>query len=819
MTKAPESNVRIAAALRAVERAESYAAVERAEAYVAVERAEPRGAVLNTATAEKISSEFLDAQMALSAPRVLMSELKILLQTSYAPHEKLMAIVQKVITVLRADAGACFLTRPGEMLEVYASIGFPRDGQDMPAIGVGDGLIGDIAAQGSPYFVPDLQARPETAAPRPETGMGVFKSFCGVPVLRSGRILGVLSIQNKLPRHYGEDVIDVLQTVAIILAELIVAGGIISRKEISSVSASGQKPNQIAGVSLGRGLAIGTVVLYEPPVGMNEILVDDTKTQKMRLSAALASMHDAIDRMLNRNNGLAGSESRDILEAYQMFARDRGWLAKIEATVEKGLSAEAAVQRVQNETRARMSQMSDAYIRDRLQDMEDLSNRLLSHLVRQGGQRVSDTIPDNIILVARSLGPAALLDYDHRRLKAVVLEKGSHSNHVAIVARALGIPIVGQCRDVMGNINTGDQAIIDGDNGTVYINPSEYIIDLYTKSLESRASRSKLYRRQVQQQSVTADGTTVQVMMNAGLMNEIDSVQGTGADGVGLFRTELSFMGWPKYPLVVTQAELYGKIMDKMGDKPIIFRTLDIGGDKPLPYFKAPDEDNPALGWRAVRIGMDRPAVLRTQFRAFIRASRGRAIKIMLPFVTEVAEFDRAFELLEMEKNRARQNGILVPDKIELGVMLEVPALVWQLDALLQRVSFVSVGTNDLMQYMFAADRGNQAMRGRYDVLSPAMLAVLKHIADKCNAAKVPVGVCGEMAGNPLEAMVLIALGYQSLSIPAQSIENIKVMIPTLDCGKLRPYLDYLMQLRVHSLRERLLCFARDHKTHIPAVI
>jgi phosphotransferase system enzyme I (PtsP) len=783
-----EGNLRIAAALTAAE----------------------RGA------AEKISSEFLDAQMALSAPRMLMSELKVMMQSPLPPTEKLHEIVKKAVTGLRGDAGACFITRPGEMLEVYASVGFGDLVHAFKPVRLGDGLIGDIAAQASPYFLSDLHARPETAAARPETGMGSFKSFCGVPILRGGRVLGVLSVQNRLPRHYGEDVIDILQTIAIILSELIIGGDIISRREISSVSALGQKPNQVSGVSLGRGLAIGTVVLYEPPISMNEILVDDTKAQKMRLSAALASMHDAIDRMLNRNTGLAGSESRDILEAYQMFARDRGWLAKIEATVEKGLSAEAAVQRVQNETRARMMQMSDAYIRDRLQDMEDLSNRLLSHLVRQGGQRASDAIPDNIVLVARSLGPAALLDYDHRRLKAVVLEKGSHTNHVAIVARALGIPIIGQCRDVMGVINTGDQAIIDGDNGTVYINPSEYIIDLFTKSLESRASRSRLYRKQMQQQSITADGTTVGVMMNAGLMSEIDAVQTVGADGVGLFRTELSFMGWPKYPLVVTQAELYGKIMDKMGDKPIVFRTLDIGGDKPLPYFKAPEEDNPALGWRAVRIGMDRPAVLRTQFRAFIRASRGRQIKIMLPFVTEVAEFDRARQLLEMEKIRARNNGIVVPDKIELGVMLEVPSLVWQLDALLKTVSFVSVGTNDLMQYMFAADRGSQSMRNRYDVLSPAMLAVLKHIADKCRAAKVPVGVCGEMAGHPLEAMVLIALGYQTLSIPAQSVETVKFMIPTLDCTRLRPYLDHLMQLRDHSLRERLLSFARDHKVHIP---
>jgi phosphotransferase system enzyme I (PtsP) len=292
-------------------------------------------------------------------------------------------------------------------------------------------------------------------------------------------------------------------------------------------------------------------------------------------------------------------------------------------------------------------------------------------------------------------------------------------------------------------------------------------------------------------------------------------VQNTGAEGIGLFRTELSFMGWKKYPLVVTQAELYGKIMDRMDGKPIVFRTLDIGGDKPLPYIQAPVEENPALGWRAVRIGMDRPAVLRTQFRAFIKGAKGRDLKIMLPLVTEVAEYDRARVLLEMEKTRARRNGTPLPEKIELGVMLEVPALIWQLDTLLETVDFISVGTNDLMQYLHAADRGSDIMRNRYDTLSPAMLRVLKSIADQCKKAGVPLSICGEMAGLPLEAMVLIVLGYEVLSVPAPAVEAIKTMIPTLDTQLLLPYLEQLMKSREHSLRERLLSFARDHQINV----
>ena len=755
---------------------------------------------------EKATSRFLDAQVALAAPRQMMARLRDLMAGQEPSHTKLDGIVKAVASELRADSCVCHILKAGEVLELFSEAGLPEGDAYQQKGRVGEGLIGDVAASAAPLIVADLQDAP-----------GGFHSFCGVPVLRGGRVRGVLSIQSKLQRNYGEEVVEIMQTVAMLAAELIVAGGFVTRTESDAGFASGEKPTYVEGISLGRGLAIGTAVLYEPGIGMQDIVVDDPAQQKMRLRRAVAGMHDAIDSMLNRHaTSLGGTESRDILEAYQMFARDRGWLARIEAAIDKGLSAEAAVQRVQNETRARMMQMNDAYIRERLQDIEDLSNRLLSHLVRENKDISQAELPDNIILIARSLGPAALLDYDHSKLKGVILEKGSHSNHVAIVARALGIPVVGQCGDILSFADAGDQVIVDGDHGVVYLRPSVYVMDLYTRSIESRAQRSSLYRRQVQQQSVTKDGVKVSVLMNAGLLAEANTLQVTGADGIGLFRTELSFMGWQKYPLVVTQAELYGKIMDQAAGKPVTFRTLDIGGDKPLPYFKAPsEEENPAMGWRAVRIGMDRPAVLKTQFRAFIRGSKGRPLRIMLPLVTEVAEFDRARDLLEMEKARARKYGFPVPEKIELGAMIEVPALLWQLDTLLETADFVSVGTNDLMQYLYAADRGNNAVRNRYDSLSPAMLRVLKSIADQCRAAGKPASVCGEMAGQPLEAMVLIALGYQALSVPAQSVEAIKMMIPTLDTASLLPYLEQLMKSREHSLRERLQSFARDHNVDV----
>lgn len=752
--------------------------------------------------------------MAFAAPKKLLAALRDIMAGEAVPDAKLSEIIDLVARELRGDVCACFIMRPGEMLELFSARGLPVEQLRQVKIHVGEGPIGDTAATMLPLVQPDLLDLAQYT-PRAETGNGQFRALAAVPIVRGGRVHGVLALQNRLPRPYGDEVVEIMQTVAMVLAELIVAGGLVARQEIHAGYASGKKPTHIEGVSLGRGLAIGTAVMYEPSLTMENIVADNSKEQKMRLRQAVAAMHAAIDGMLSKSRALSGTESHDILEAYQMFAKDRGWMKRIEAAIEKGLSAEAAVASVQNDTRVRMAQMPDRYIRERLQDLEDLSNRLLSHLMRQSRIFQPEEQPEKIILIARSMGPAALLDYDHKKLQGVILEKGSHSNHVAIVARALGVPVVGQCADIFAVVANGDPVIIDGDRGDVYIRPSQYVSDLYSKSIEERASRTQLLRRQVQRQVTTKDGLDISVQMNAGLMSEIDGLALSGADGVGLFRTELAFMGWQKYPLVVKQAELYSSILDRLEGKPVVFRTLDIGGDKPLPYFKAPQEDNPALGWRAVRIGMDRPAVLRTQFRAFILAAKGRSLKIMLPFVTEVAEVDRARTLLDMELRRAETNGVTVPEKIELGVMLEVPALLWQLDTLLPRVDFVSVGTNDLMQYLFAADRGNHAIRNRYDALSPAMLKVLAMIADKCAAADKPVSVCGEMAGQPLEAMVLVALGYRTLSMSPQSIEAIKVMVPSIDTAVFKPYLASLMDSREHSLRERLLSFARDHNVTI----
>ncbi len=753
---------------------------------------------------------FRDAQMELTGqPWKLMADLRMIMADAGHTQDKLDKIMVMIASALKVDGCSCFLMRAGDILELFATHGLKKEAVHKTRLAVGEGIIGEIAAHGVPIAVTDARAHPQFIY-RPETGEEAYVSLCGVPIMRGRRVRGVLAVQTKEARRFSEDSIEVLQTVAMVLAELAFSGDLISRGELLAGFASGQKPTQIKGVAFSSGIALGKAVIFDASANIREIVAGDPRSEKRRLKKALSSLDEAIKRMLSRSAGLWGRETKDILEVYQMFAKDKGWIFRIESAIDQGLSAEAAVRRVQNETRSRMADMGDAYIQERLSDLEDVSNRLLKHLTVNGAAADKKEVEGDIVLVANSIGPGALFDFDRTRLKGVLLEAGTSSNHAAIVARSLGIPVVGQCGDILSYLASGDEIVVDGNHGIAYIRPSDYILEAYGRNIEQQERRSELLEQQKAEPAVTLDGRRISLQVNVGLLAEMESLDHTGAGGVGLFRTEISFMGWPRYPRVVLQAELYGKVLDQAAGKPVTFRTLDIGGDKPLPYFDAPKEDNPALGWRAVRIGLDRPAVLRTQFRAFIMGAKGRELRIMLPFVTEVAEVERARVLLQMELDRAKKRGQPLPENIKLGVMIEVPALLWQLDRLFEVVDFVSIGTNDLMQYMFAVDRSSVVSRGRYDALSPPLLKALANIAQKAREKGIEAAICGEMAGNPLEVMTLIALGFNIFSMPARAIASVKDMVKTLDVGKVEPYLTEMLESKAHSLRGIITAFARD---------
>ena len=751
-----------------------------------------------------------EAPGVVSGTRRLLRRLRDTMAGSGTPQERLDRIVRIVAAEMIAEVSSVYAMRAGEVLELFATEGLRPEAVHRTRLRVGEGLVGLIAATARPLALADAQAH-SSFAYRPETGEEIYRSLMGVPILRGGRVLGVLVVQNRSQRDYDDDEVEVLQTIAMIVAELVASGELVNPREIAESQIGGMLPVRLAGIRLNPGLAIGPAVLHEPRLLIHQVVAEDVTTEIERLRHAVAAMRDAIDELVATSDGLGTGEHRDILETYRMFAADRGWVARIADAIRSGLTAEAAVQKVRDETSRRMMQASDPYLRERLVDLEDLANRLQRHLSAPTGEAVPSELPPEFILVARAMGPAELLDYAHRRIMGLVLEEGSPTAHVAIVARALDMPAVGRVQGATERIDAGNLVVVDGDHAQILIRPSEDIRQSATAAIESRTRRRAYYESLRSAPAVTRDGLAIKLMLNAGLLIDMAQLADTGAEGVGLFRTELPLMVRDTFPAVDDQTEFYRQVFERAGGRPVVFRTLDIGGDKILPYQAHAAEDNPAMGWRAIRIGLDRPAMLREQLRALVRAAEGRHLYVKFPMIAEIPELERARGLLGLELARAAGEGRMPPASVRIGVMLEVPALLWQLPGLCERIDFLSVGTNDLVQFLFACDRGNPRLADRYDPLSAPMLALLREVVGQTNASAVPLSMCGEMAGNPIEAMVLIALGFRTLSMTGTAIGPVKTMIRSLDAAAVAEYLDEIGARPDHSLRAKLEAYARDH--------
>ncbi len=751
-----------------------------------------------------------EAGGSVSATRRLLRRLRDIMAGSGTAQERLERIVRVIAAEMVAEVCSAYIMRAGEVLELFATEGLRPEAVHRTRLRVGEGLVGVIAATARPLALADAQSHPNFAY-RPETGEEIFHSLMGAPILRGGRVLGVLVVQNRTLRHYTEDEIEVLQTIAMIVAELAASGNLVNPLEIAQSQGGGMLPARIVGVRLNAGLAIGPAVLHEPKIVIRQVVAEDVSAELVRLRGAVAAMREAIDELVATSREFGAGEHHDVIETYRMFAADRGWVARIADAIRSGLTAEAAVQKVADDTRTRMMQVSDPYLRERLLDLEDLANRLQQHLSGRPASAAWAELPPEFILVARGMGPAELLDYARRRITGLVLEVGSPTAHVAIVARAFDIPVVGRVDNATGRIEAGDIVAVDGDHAQVLIRPSADIQQSVAAAVEARARRRAFYDTQRTAPPVTRDGITIKLMLNAGLLLDVMQLDGTGAEGVGLFRTEFSLMVRDTYPAVDDLTDFYQRVFEQAECRPVIFRTFDIGGDKVLPYLPHSVEDNPAMGWRAIRIGLDRPAMLRQQLRALIRAARGRTLFVKFPMVAEVAELESARAIVDLELARAAREGQLLPKAIKIGVMLEVPSLLWQLPALCERIDFLSVGTNDLLQFLYACDRGNPRLAERYDPLSAPMLALLRELVARTRDAGVSLSICGDMAGNPLEAMVLIALGFRSLSMASTAIGPVKTMIRSLDVAAVAQYLDEIGRRTDHSLRPKLEAYARDH--------
>lgn len=726
-----------------------------------------------------------------AGPRVLLKRLRELMAEPLEPQERLDRIVRQIASNMVAEVCSVYVLRSDSVLELYATEGLNKDAVHLAQLKMGQGLVGTIAASAQSLNLSDAQAHPAFRY-LPETGEEIYHSFLGVPILRAGRSLGVLVVQNKAQRNYREDELEALETTAMVLAEMIATG------ELKKITRPGleldlTRPVEIDGDSYSEGIGLGYVVLHEPRVVVTNLLNEDSETEIRRLAESIGSLRISIDDMLSRREVSMEGEHREVLETYRMFAHDQGWVRRMEEAIHNGLTAEAAVEKVQSDTKARMMRLTDPYLRERMHDFDDLANRLLRQLTGFSPRSAVNGFPNDAIVFARAMGAAELLDYPRENLRGLVLEEGAVTSHVVIVARAMGIAVVGQAAGAVALAENGDPVIIDGDDGKVYVRPVSEMQKAYEEKVRLRARRQEQFRALRDVEPLTKDGKRITLQMNAGLLVDLPQLADSGADGIGLFRTELQFMIASTMPKGEEQESFYRSVLRQANGKPVTFRTLDIGGDKVVSYFRSQEEENPALGWRAIRLSLDRPGLLRTQLRALLKASAGAELKIMLPMVTEVSEIRAVRELMQREVQHLSKFSHQLPKKLQFGAMLEVPALLWQMDELMAEVDFVSVGSNDLFQFSMAVDRGNARVSDRFDNLGRPFLRILRDIVRAADRNKTSLTLCGEMAGKPLSALALLGIGFRSISMSPTAIGPVKAMLLGTDVTHLSAELNAVL--------------------------
>lgn len=747
---------------------------------------------------------------AASAARTILTRLHDVMASRSHAQAKLNNVVEVIGEGLDSEVCSIYLLREG-MLELFATRGLAQEAVHVTRMAVGEGLVGTIVQNTEMLNLAEATAHPDFSY-RPETGEEKFHSFAGVPIVRRERAVGVLCVQHADPRRYEEVEIEALQTVAMVLSELISNAGLVDEEE-ALLSPAMTGPQRLGGLALVKGLAIGSAVFHQPRITIEHVMAEDRDAELQRVYLAFDKMREQIDRMASQAEFGVGGEHEEVLETYKMFAYDEGWSRRIIEAIDSGLTAEAAIERVQQRTRMRMRQIDDPLLADRMHDLEDLSNRLLRIVSGQMGTAATMGLKQDAILIARNLGPAELLEYDKRRLKGVVLEEGSLTAHVVIVARAMGIPVLGRVRSLRGAIRDGDLLLLDADAGNVTARPQPAVVDAFEARFAKSRERQAAYAKLRDVEPFTRCGTRITVMMNAGLRDDMPGLSLTGADGVGLFRTEFQFLVSATLPARERQTRLYRDVLDAAGDKPVVFRTVDIGGDKVLPYLRHNDgehEENPAMGWRALRVALEREGLLKVQARSLLEAAAGRTLNVMFPMVTEPWEFDAARAVFESQRAYLKGQKKLLPEAIRYGAMLEVPALAEQLDVLAPKLSFLSIGTNDLTQFLFAADRANPKLAERYDWLSPAILRFLRRVMQSVAGHNVDVTVCGEMGGRRLEALALMGIGIRRLSITPASVGPIKELVRKVDLEEIGAAMNGWLAAPPRDLRAALIAWAQE---------
>ncbi len=738
--------------------------------------------------------------------RKLLGRLRDTLAEESAGQTRLDHITALTADSMRTEVCSIYLFRDTATLELCATHGLNPEAVHQTRMKLGEGLVGRVAKTNTVINAADA---PTARGFRfmPETGEEIYSSFLGVPIQRLGESMGVLVVQSKEARQFSEDEVYALEVVAMVLAEMAELGAFVGEGE--ALSALHQQSVMIKGTIGQEGTAEGHVFLHEPRVVVTNPIADDPHAELARLQEAVDQLRVSVDEMLAGARG-GDKEQMQVLEAYRMFANSKGWMRRMEEDISRGLSAEAAVEKEQSSARARMETVPDAYLRDRLHDLDDLSNRLLRILTGQG-QDTGVDMPENPILVARNIGPAELLDYG-RGLRGIILEEGSVGSHAAIVARALAIPLVVHADKITTEALNGDHVLVDGESGTVHLRPEDSVTSAFRDKVAMETQAAARYSSIRDKPATTQCGETIKLVMNAGLMVDLPSLGSSGAEGVGLFRTELQFLTRNTMPKRGELVGIYKQVLDAAGGLPVVFRTLDIGSDKVLPYMKPQDEPNPAMGWRAIRVGLDKPGVMRMQIQAFIRAAAGRPLTVMFPFVAQFDEYKAARAALENELEREARLGHVLPERVQIGAMLETPSLAFAPRQFFEMCDFISIGGNDLKQFFFAADRENERVRKRYDTLNVSFLSFLEQIVARCNETGTPVSFCGEDAGRPIEALCFAAMGLRSLSMRPASIGPVKHMLRSVNLAEAKQVIDEARASGAQSVRPAVVAWLKSQR-------
>jgi phosphotransferase system, enzyme I, PtsP len=708
-------------------------------------------------------------------------------------EEALQIIVRRVRAALNTQVCSVYLRDPANGRYVFrATQGLNPKLVGVASLAASDGLVGLVAERGEPVNLEEAESHPRFCF-MPGIGEEHFHAFLGVPIIHQRGVLGVLVVQQAERRRFDESDEAFLVTLSAQLA------GVIAHAQVTGVVATqaltGAAPAKIVGVPGAPGVAIGTAVVISPGADLYAVqprAAQDKRKEVRAFREALQAVQKDIQQVAENLGAELSPEDHALFDVYISILDDSTIGAEVVKLIKAGEWAQGALSQVMIQHIRHFERMEHSYLKERAVDVRDLGTRVLSYL--QAANQEPRVYPDQTILVSEELTATSLGEIPREKLAGLISVRGSSNSHVAILARAMGVPTV------MGALNLpyaklqDREVIIDGYNGTVHLNPLPDIKQRFQRVVDEDRALSRDLESLRDEPCVTLDGHRVPLWVNTGLMVDVARSLEQGAEGVGLYRTEVPFLLKDRFPSEEEQRQIYREQLEAFAPRSVTMRTLDIGGDKALPYFPI-EEENPFLGWRGIRVTLDHPEIFLAQVRAMLKANEGLGnLRIMLPMVCNTAEVDEALELIDRSHRELLQDGLkgaLPP----VGVMVEVPAAVYQARALARRVDFLSVGSNDLTQYLLAVDRNNARVAHLYHSLHPAVLQALAYVATASQSESVPIGICGELAGDPGGAVLLLGMGYNVLSMNAISLPRVKKALRNVRRSEARRLLKDVMQL------------------------